>query len=387
MSKKRVAFFADILLRDFDGAARTMYHIIDRKPEDIDMLYICGTPPDEGDSEKMEVITTKTFTAPGNETYKISRPGPSKKVIEEALRQFVPDVIHVASPSLLGFYAVHYGREHDIPINTIYHTHFVSYIPYYLRKLPILIKPASAWVRRQYRRFYNSCDRILVPTETILTELITTGIEDHRMHIWARGIDIERFNPSATNKAYLRSITGQDRPSLLFASRLVWEKNVATLIGLHDEIAARGLDYDLIIAGDGVARTDMQKQMPNAFFLGEVSQSDLATLYASVDAFVFTSISETFGNVVTEAMACGCPCIIASEGGTTAHIEDGISGYLVPPTDAGAYLDKAEILINSPDIRRSIVDAGLRYTDGLSWDHLAQTFFINIADIVAQHKQ
>ena len=216
-------------------------------------------------------------------------------------------------------------------------------------------------------------------------DLEGTGIDGRRMRIWARGIDTSLFNPAAADKTYLHSITGRSRPALLFASRLVWEKNVATLIDLQREILDRNLDYDLIIAGDGVARADLQKQMPAAIFLGEVSQSDLATLYASVDAFVFTSISETFGNVVTEAMACGCPCIIANQGGTTAHIQDGGSGYLVPPTDAGAYLDKAQMLIESPDIRRAIIDAGLRYTDGLSWDHLAQTFFINIAEIIGKH--
>lgn len=387
MSTTRIAFFADILVRDFDGAARTMYHIIDRRPREVEFLFVCGTGPVGADKEELNYITTATFTAPGNETYKISRPGPSKQDILAALREYKPDIIHIASPSLLGFFAIRCGEELGIPINTIYHTHFLSYVPYYLQKLQFLTGPATLLMRRLYLRFYNRCDRVMVPTATILQELEQIGVDADRLKIWARGIDTTIFSTYATDVDYLQGIVENTAPNLLFASRLVWEKNVKTLVDIHERIQQRGLGYNLLIVGDGVAKIELQKKMPHAIFLGEIGQSDLAKLYATVDAFVFTSISETFGNVVTEAMACGCPCIIANGGGTTAHIENGKSGYLVPPEDADAYLDRAQQLIEHESIRRAITDAGLRYTSQLSWEHLATTFFTNIADVIAQHSR
>lgn len=378
-SSIRIAFFADILVRDFDGAARTMYQIIDRKPSHVDFHLYCGVPPAD---DVFPFVKTATFAAPGNETYQISWPRRSRKELDASLARFAPDIIHIASPSLLGNYAVAYGNAHGIPVNTIYHTHFVSYIQYYLRKVSILVPPVEALVKRLYRRFYNRCQRIMVPTAAMLHELSAMGIAETKMVLWERGIDTRIFNPEAADQAYLGAITGNELPTILFASRLVWEKNVETLVQLHDQILQQGLAYNMVIAGEGVAKADLQGRMPAAHFVGTIDQKSLAKLYASSDVFVFTSISETFGNVVTEAMACGCPCVIANGGGTTAHIEDGSSGYLVPPGDATAYLDKIKVLIDDGEHAASVRAAGLRYTATLSWEVLAERFFSNIATLI-----
>src|SRR5690606_31267974 len=119
------------------------------------------------------------------------------------------------------------------------------------------------------------------------------------------------FNPSKSDKAYLRSITGNTNTNISFVSRLVWEKNIKTLIEIYHTLEEFGGGYNLIIAGEGTAKSIAMQEMPKAHFLGKQNHEQLSKLYASADAFVFTSTSETYGNVVVEAMASGLPCVIA----------------------------------------------------------------------------
>ena len=175
-------------------------------------------------------------------------------------------------------------------------------------------------------------------------ELSEFGFNRGLMSIWPRGINLSLFSPDRSDKAFIQSITKNGNKNIFFASRLVWEKNLETLCNLYDLIQARDLPYNLVIAGDGLAREELKSRMPHAHLLGHVDHDELCVLYASSDYFVFTSDTETFGNVIIEAMASGLPSIIADGGGSRSLINHGVTGYKVEPTDAEAYLEKIELL-------------------------------------------
>ena len=186
-----------------------------------------------------------------------------------------------------------------------------------------------------------------------------------------------------------QKIVKNKRPNVLFASRLVWEKNLKTLIEIYKKNQQSDLPFNLIIAGDGIASQSLKNAMPEAHFVGKVSHSVLSKLYASCDAFVFTSISETYGNVVVEAMASGLPCVIADGGGSASFITNNINGFKVSPNDANQYLIAINRVLSDKKMKVRFISNGLEYVKGLDWESLANKYFdlIQILSGTAKYKE
>lgn len=365
----RVAFVAEILIKDFDGAARTMFQLIERIPtEGFTFRFFSGMV-----QKDMEMLTHQvpTLRVPGNETYRFALPWGAG--LRRELDRFKPDVIHIATPSLLGNYALKYAKKKGIPVISIYHTHFISYMDYYLKKLPNLVPLSKKFVASTYRKFYNSCQMIYVPSPSMVEQLIALGIDASRMKIWKRGIDLSLFSPSKRNLDYIRKTTGNSQKNILFSSRLVWEKNLNVLLNLYQQV--ENLPYNILVAGSGVAEEELKKRMPSAYFLGHLNHEDLSILYASADVFFFPSVTETFGNVVLEAMASGLPAVIANGGGSKDFIVEGVNGYLCPPEDTEQYLIRIKSLLEDDDLRKKMGTNAQAYSQDFDWESLAQTYF------------
>lgn len=380
---KKIAFFTEILIPDFDGASRTMFQLIERIDKTaFDYLFIYGNGPEKFRDFKSYKVPT--FRIPVNEDYCLAIPHLIKAKLESALDSFAPEVIHIATPSLLGFFALNYAKKRGIPVLTIYHTHFISYIDYYFRNLTSLVKPTQNWIKKAMLSFYNRCETIYVPTYSIAQELLKIGINPPKIKIWPRGIDCHLFTPLKNDKNYIQHITGNEKPNILFASRLVWEKNIKTLIEIYHTLQKEGLDYNLIIVGDGTAKTIAAQEMPNAYFLGKKDHDQLSRLYASADAFVFTSTSETYGNVVVEAMASGLPCVIANGGGSASLIDHGISGYKCTPQNALEYVYFLKKIISNTDLQLQFKKEGLQFVSNLDWNNLSKQYFFDLQQLANQ---
>src|SRR5690606_16359558 len=130
-------------------------------------------------------------------------------------------------------------------------------------------KPTQHWLKKAMLNFYNRCTITYVPTYSIASELACIGINPDKVQIWPRGIDSHLFNPLKRDTNYIQRITGNTKPNILFASRLVWEKNVTTLIEIYHTLVQNGLDYNLIVVGEGTAKAVAMQEMPKALFLGK----------------------------------------------------------------------------------------------------------------------
>lgn len=380
MEKIKVAFFAEMLKENFDGAVRTMYQIIERIPQNkFEFLFITGVPPD-GKFDH-EVFLMPTVTIPFNKTYQVVIPSFAKNKMQKRLDEFQPDIIHIATPSALGNMARKYGLENHLPILTIYHTNFLSYIDFYLRKIPFLAKPIHRLIGKYYKTFYDTCDMVLVPTNEMIKDLKAHQHRVEHMEIWRRGIDRQLFHPSKKDEIYIKNIVKNDDPNILFSSRLVWEKNLEIMIDLYDAIQSEGLKFNLIIAGDGVAREELEEKMPNAFFLGMIPHEELSVLYASADVFFFPSITETYGNVIIEAMASGLPCVLANGGSSPDLVHHGENGFLCEPMDAKDYLEKIKMVLMSKRIQEQFYNNGLGFVQPLDWDSLVDTYFERLEEL------
>ncbi|RYU91413.1 glycosyltransferase family 1 protein [Mucilaginibacter terrigena] len=381
MKKIKVAFFADILIEDFDGAVRTMYQLLYRiDTTRFDYMFIYGEGPEN--VLGFESFQIPAVSLPVNTNYSIALPVLVQSKLNKKLQAFNPDVIHIATPSFLGSFGLDYASRCGLPSLSIYHTHFISYVDYYFKHAPLFIKSIKQQVTKGHKSFYNRCDKVYVPSDSIRNELVDMGIYPDNMKIWKRGIDAGLFSPYKKDRGLIQRLVGNKNPTIIFASRLVWEKNLVTLFSIYDKLQALQTPVNLLVVGDGTARQACEVRMPNAIFTNNIDHQYLSVLYASADVFLFPSVSETYGNVVIEAMASGLPCVIADGGGSKDFIEQGVNGYKCSPYNADEYIEKIELILNNKELSAQFAANGLQCSKDLSWEQLAQVYFNDISNLV-----
>ena len=268
---------------------------------------------------------------------------------------------------------------------TIYHTHFISYVKYYLRNFKILIPLFSRLIKERAFEVYSKPDMVLVPTREIMRELKKDcGLDGNNLVLWQRGLNSEMFTPSKKNRFYVQGITKNMKPVILFASRLVWEKNLTLLIDIYQLSRQKGDKLNFIIAGDGQARKELQKQMSGAIFLGAVDHAELSRLYASSDVFLFPSDTESYGNVLIEAMASGCPSVASEVGGHTDFVKHEKNALLCSPDDAAGFLSAVHRLLNEKELRERIIQNGIEFSHSLKWNPLVDKYFDHLVALKSQ---
>lgn len=384
MKRIKVAFFAENLIDDFDGASRTVFQILNRIPKDeFEFMYFTAVPPKNGKNVNGKIFQFPSVSIPSNETYKVGLPYFSKRAMWSALDDFEPDIIHFTSPSPSATYAKKYGKEKGIPVIAIYHTHFISYVKYYFRKMKWLTPFCERKAANITHSYYNDLDKVYVPTAEIICELKKmVHLKGDNLKLWQRGLDNQLFNPNKKDTAFIQQITGNTNPNILFVSRLVWEKNLDTLIKLYQYYQMKGDAVNFIIAGDGIAKEELERKMPKAHFLSMVDHDELSRLYASADVFFFPSDTETYGNVVVEAMASGLPCVVANGGGPKSYIKHGETGFLCETNNLEEYYKKIHNLLNNNELRSKISYNSVEFTKQLSWENLVEIYFSELREMV-----
>jgi glycosyltransferase involved in cell wall biosynthesis len=187
--------------------------------------------------------------------------------------------------------------------------------------------------------------------------------------IWSRGVDREQFNPGRRDLPWRRALGIKDDEMVVaFLGRIVMEKGLDVFSDAINVLTDRKVPHRVLVIGDGPARGWFEERLSGAAFVGHQVGNDLARALASADVFFNPSITEAFGNVTLEAMACGLPVVAASATGATTLVQDGETGTLVPPGDAEAFADALEAYAREPDLRKRHGDAGLTYAKTRDWD-------------------
>lgn len=356
----RIVFFTESLLPLVDGVSHTLGHLFAAlEAEGIDFrVYAPFMPPAEISWQK-RTRKVRSFTFPLYRDYRVSLPG-GRRIAAE-LDEYRPDIVHVVSPTPMAVWAQAYARGRGIPVVGTFHTHFVSYFSYYgVRRLERMGWSILRW-------FYGRCNATFAPSPSIIEELNEHGITNVRL--WSRGVDSRRFSPDWRDDA-LRARLGADEraPLVLLVSRLVKEKDLADFVGMDRELQARNLTYRLALVGDGPMRKRLERELPHAFFAGHQSGPALSQWYASADIFVFPSTTETFANVVQEAMASGVPAVVSNRGGPQSVIEPGRSGLVARANDPADFATQVETLIRDRELRSDMSRAARQRGLERSWD-------------------
>ena len=259
---------------------------------------------------------------------------PCKGTLVRLWQKQRPDVVHIATEGPLGRSALQAAKALGLPVCSDFRTNFHAYSKHY--GFGFLKRPIMSYLRR----FHNATQCTMVPTQALHDDLLAEGFRD--LVQVARGVDVRRFDAAHRSDA-LRAQWGAGPDDLVVTcvGRLAPEKNLATLVDAFDAIRRQQPRARLVLVGDGPMRKELELRCPDAVFAGQRGGSDLAAHYASADLFLFPSVTETFGNVTTEAMASGLAVVAFNYAAAGRLIRHGENGALVPYEDNAEFITTA----------------------------------------------
>jgi len=339
----RIALFTETFLPKVDGIVTRLSHSVDHLQRLGDQVLVFS--PDGGlrEYKGAKIYGVPGFPLPLYPELKLALPRPSMR---QALEEFKPDLIHLVNPAVLGLGGLYYAKSLDVPLVASYHTHLPKYLEHYgLGMLEGVMWELLKVVHNQAQ--VNLC------TSTAMQQALTEhGIE--RVKVWQRGVDTELFQPELASLEMRSRLTQghPDSPLLLYVGRLSAEKEIDRIKPVLEAIP----NARLALVGDGPYRSELEKHFAGTptHFVGYLTGKDLGAAFASSDAFIFPSRTETLGLVLLEAMAAGCPVIAANAGGIPDIVTDGVNGYLFDPQDEQGAIVATRRLLANPQEREAL---------------------------------
>jgi phosphatidylinositol alpha 1,6-mannosyltransferase len=348
----RVAIVAESFLPNVNGVTNSVLRVIEhlRRTGHEVLVIAPDTPRGEAPADRVHEgvrvhrVPSRMFPKVTSLPLGIPRPR-----MVGVLRGFDPDVVHLASPALLGYGGLQAARYLGVPTVAVFQTDVAGFAESY--GVGVMARAAWAWTRHLHSR----ADRTLAPSTSAMENLVEHGIP--RVHHWGRGVDVTGYVPSARDDTLRARWSPEGKPILGFVGRLAPEKHVERLA-----VMASRDDIQLVVVGDGVDRAKLEIAMPSAVFTGALYGSELAAAYASMDVFVHPGEHETFCQAVQEAMASGLPVIAPDAGGPRDLVVPMHTGLLLPVADFEARLPASfdHLLAERPRYsvaaRRSVLD-------------------------------
>jgi glycosyltransferase involved in cell wall biosynthesis len=354
----RIAIISEVFLPKIDGVVNRTLNLIRHLIRYGDEVTVVCPEAQGCTLCPVPVVGIPSFSFRPYPEYRIGLPD---RRVAETIKQFAPDVIHYINPFAFGF------RCHDVlrrarvqtPSVFSFHTLYGEFVKKY-KSLKVL-STLLWWLMREY---HNRADVNLTVSSVMQEDLLQRGFR--RVELWPPAVDTELFHPNRKNPVMRALLSkGQpDRPLLLTVSRLAPEKNV----GFLADVIAQFPNARLAVVGDGPQRAELEQRFNgSACFVGYLKGEDLASAYASADAFVYASETETMGNVVMEAMAAGCPVVVPNAGGIPSLLTHGETGFLFKPGDLKEAVRLTRTLLTDQGLHSRIVQAARREVEGRGW--------------------
>ncbi|RUL89764.1 glycosyltransferase family 4 protein [Tautonia sociabilis] len=339
----RIALFTETFLPKIDGIVTRLTHTITHLRRAGDEVLVVAPAGAPRRFEGARVIGVPAVPFALYPELKLAITG---KKIGRRLLKFDPEIVHVVNPAVLGACGVAHAVKRDRPLVASYHTHVPKYLKHY--KLGAL--EGLCW--KIIRSMHNKARLNLCTSTAMIDELNARGF--HNLALWPRAVDTELFRPGLKSEAMREELSGgrPGAPLLLYVGRLAAEKEIDRIRTVLRAIP----EATLALVGDGPAREKLERHFEGtrARFVGYMRGERLASAFASADALVFPSRTETLGLVLLEAMAAGCPVIAARAGGITDIVTDGVNGCLFDPADPAGLTVATRRLLDSASLRESL---------------------------------
>ncbi|MGW7497585.1 glycosyltransferase family 4 protein [Streptomyces luteogriseus] len=366
----RVVIVTESFPPDVNGVAhcalQTARHLVDRghAPVVVAPAPAPGHRPDG--SAPCPVVHVPSLPLPGYPQVRVALPS---RRLAATLAEHRAEVVHLASPFVLGVRGMAAAARLGIPAVAVYQTDLAGYARTYIGA-----GEAAAW--RRIRSVHGAADLTLAPSSAALHDLETHGVP--RVELWPRGVDTERFRPDRRDEALRRELAPNGELIVGYVGRLAPEKQVELLAGVCGLEGVR-----VVIVGDGPSRPGLEQALPGAVFLGRRTGDDLARVFASLDVFAHTGPFETFCQTVQEAMASGLPVVAPAAGGPLDLVAHERTGLLVPPRDATAVRDAVRSLAADPGRRAAFGAAGRATVAGRTWAAVGDRLIGHYTEVLA----
>ena len=369
---RRLAVVTETYPPEVNGVAMSMARVVDglnRRNHDVQLIrprQSAKMAVQAGASQPdVDEVLTKGLPVP---LYPNLRMGvPSKRSLVKLWSLKRPDVVHIATEGPLGWSALQAAQHLSLPVTSDYRTNFHAYGKHY--RLGLLSKPIMGYLRK----FHNRCDATMVPTEAMRALLAERGFE--KLTVVGRGVDAHRFDPARRSAAMRESWgAGPDDLVMGYVGRLAPEKNLGAVLAAYEGVKAVQPRARLVFVGDGPMRAELAARAPDAVFAGQRSGDDLVAHYAGLDLFLFASLTETFGNVTTEAMASGCAVVAFESAAAGELIRSGVNGWLAGAGKEADFVSAVRLAAFDAVARRSVADAARMTARRLDWGDITARF-------------
>ena len=355
----RIAFFTETFLPATDGVVtRLRYTLEELARLGDDVLVVAPRYPDGGPDSYAgaPIYRVPGVPFPPYPRIKLSSAHPG---VGRALRRFRPDLIHAVNPFILGPSGIFYARRLKVPLVASYHTNVAAYARYY--KLNLFSDAARWWTRQ----LHNRAEVNLCTSEAAMDYLLKEGIK--RVRLWPQGVDALRFHPDKASGAWRERLSG-GHPSdrlLLYVGRLAPEKGIERLKAILREVPGTRL----AVVGDGPAREDLERRFAGTatVFTGVLQGEDLAAAYASADAFLFPSTTDTLGLAMIEALASGLPIVAARSDASREIVDEEENGLLYEADSAPSLVAAVRRLFSNEGFRAALARAARAAAEERDW--------------------
>jgi glycosyltransferase involved in cell wall biosynthesis len=356
----RIAFFTETFLPATDGVVTRLRYTLEELARLGDQMFVVA--PRYPDGGPGSYVGAPIYRVPGvpfppYPQIKLSSAHPG---VGRALGRFDPDLIHAVNPFILGPSGIYYARRLKVPLVASYHTNVAAYARYY--NLDFLFNAARWWTRQ----LHNRAQINLCTSESTMNYLLQEGIK--RVRLWPQGVDARRFHPDKASGRWRERLSGghpRDK-LLLYVGRLAPEKGIERLKAVLREVPAT----HLAIVGDGPARKDLERAFADtqSVFTGVLQGEDLAAAYASADAFLFPSTTDTLGLSMIEALASGLPIIAARSGASHEIVIEGQNGLLYEANSAPSLVAAVRRLFSGDGFREALARAARVTAEERDWE-------------------
>ncbi len=368
----KIAIFTDTFLPEINGVTKTlskMRNYMDNKG----IEYKFFVPGDEA-QKKDNIVSFNSFKFFLYPERKIAIP--RYREIKDNLDEFNPDIIFIVTPFAIGLMGLRYAKENGLPMVSNYSTDFPKYLRHY--KLEILEN--ALWTFFKWFHSYSYIN--LCPSTVTKLDMETHGIQN--VELWSRGIETGEFSPQKRSEELRKQYCSDNNEKiLLYVGRVAPEKELSVLMDSAKLLNKKNLRFKLLVIGDGPSKQEFENEnIKNVVFVGYKTGDELKSYYASADIFTFPSSSETYGNVILEAMASGLPVVAPFAGGIRENLIDMENGIAFSSGDSQAMADKIEKIINNEELKNNLSKNAREHTLSKSWNEIYSNLFRRFREVI-----
>ena len=362
----RVAIVSESFLPQVNGVTNSVLRVCEQLTRQGHEALVLAPGPGPAEWSGVPVVRTPSCPVPGYRDFRVALPFPA---MTATLHEFGPDVVHLASPAVLGAQGATAAAQLGIPCVAVYQTDLAAYAGRYRLGL------AEPAVWRRLVRVHAAAARTLAPSRGAVRQLQAHGIE--RVVRWGRGVDVERFRPDRRDEV-LRQEWGSDgQLAVGYVGRLAHEKDLGLLSAVQNLPGVR-----LVVVGDGPQRRQLERHLDRALFTGVLTGDRLAAAFASLDVFTHTGPHETFCQAAQEALASGVPVIAPAAGGLLDLVQPGDNGLLFEAGRADQLAECVRTLQEQPELRRRMGEQAVRSVAGRTWEAVVGELIGHYRDVL-----